>query len=130
MIRLLLLMATYVISEVYKFFPNYSQADICDYKNPENGYGFLFSTMVLSPEAYVFAFCQHIIEVVAALVILISWHEYRLALWTFFALSIADTVDFSLTYSSPWFDGPPTFNHLKMGIFGLSVVLCKVWKTS
>lgn len=125
MSRLLLLLGYLILSVLYQFFPNYAQAQICDYKNPENGWGFPFSDMTLSPEMWVYAFCQHIGEIILSGVILYSWNAYRVALWTFFLLHVADTLDFCLTYSNPWFNGPPTFNHIKVLLFGLSIIFEK-----
>ena len=115
-------------STLYQLFPNYEQAGICDYKNPENGWGFPLSGMILSPQNWAFAFFQHVQEIILAGIILYSWKEYRISLWTFFLLHVADTIDYCLTYSTPWFEGPPTFNHMKIAIFGLTILFEKYGK--
>lgn len=123
--RLLLMLGYLIGSTLYQFFPNYEAANICDYKNPENGWGFLFSDMVLSPQNWVYAFFQHVGEIILSGVILYSWNAYRVALWTFFLLHVVDTLDYCLTYSNPWFNGPPSFNHIKVLLFGLSIIFEK-----
>jgi hypothetical protein len=128
MTRLLLLLTAMLFEEMFRFFPNYTEADICDYKNPENGWGFLFSDMIVSPEYYVYIFSGYIGKIIVAGVLFYSWADYRVAMWCFLILNIADMIDFCLTFSTPWFGPFPTFNHLKIGFFGLSMLYEKYGK--
>ena len=127
MTRLWLLMFSLVVEELFRFFPNYSEANICDYKQPENGYGFLFSDMVVSPEYYVFIVGTYISRISVAAVLWYTWSMHRVAMYIFLVLIIVDLVDFCLTFSTPWFGPFPTFNHFKIAIFGLSMIYEK-WK--
>lgn len=118
--RLWIIEATLVFSCLFQFFPN-TEAIGGVYELPENGWGFPLSTMKLSPENYVFAFFEHLNPFLIAIVLYSVWPQYRIAMTIYVIIQGADLLDHVLTYSEPWFNGPPTFNHLKVLIFGLSM---------
>lgn len=119
--RLWLILSTLVFSCLYQFFPN-TEAIGGVYELPANGWGFPFSDMKLSPENYVFAFFEHFNPFVISVILFSVWKKYRVAMVTYVCIEFTDLVDHVLTYSEPWFNGPPTFNHLKVLFFGASII--------
>lgn len=106
---------------MYQLFPNL-EAIGEPYEPPENGWGFPFGDMKLSPENWVFYLFQHVNPFLIAYVLFRVEPKYHYAMLTYVIIQFVDLVDHLLTFSTPWFDGPPTFNHLKVGIFGLSML--------
>lgn len=122
--RLWIILATLIFSCLYQLFPNL-EAIGAPYVPPENGWEFPFSDMKLSPENWVFYLFQHVNPFLISVILLVVEKRYRIAMLTYAIIQFIDLVDHVLTYSTPWFDGPPTFNHLKVGIFGLSMLFEK-----
>lgn len=122
--KLWVILATLVLGCVYQLFPNL-EAIGEPYTPPENGWGFPFSDMKLSPENWVFYLFQHVNPFLIAVVLFATEKKYLVAMLTYAAIQFVDLADHLLTFSEPWFDGPPTFNHIKVGIFGLSMLFEK-----
>lgn len=125
--RLWLILSTLVFSCLFPFFPN-TEAIGGVYELPANGWGFPFSDMKLSPENYVFGFFEHLNQFLISLVLFSVWKQYKVAMTVYVLIQFIDFADHVLTYSEPWFDGHPTFNELKVGIFGLSILYEKYGK--
>jgi hypothetical protein len=122
--RLWVILSTLIFSCLFQLFKNVDAAG-GTYVPPEYGHGFPFSDMVLSPENYVFALFEHLNAFLISIVIFKMENKYVIAMLTYCTIQFFDLADHLLTYSTPWFDGPPTFNHLKVAIFGLSMIFEK-----
>lgn len=110
MIGLLILWATLVFSTLFLLFSS------------EGAYSYFpFSDMVLNPQSYVYFLVDHINEILIPIGVYLARKHTR-ALIVFVCIQFIDAIDYTLFYANPWFDGPPTFNHLKVGIFGLTIL--------
>lgn len=103
------MLATLSFSVVFMFLPKEGQI------------GFPYSQMILTPETWFYFFFEHVIVLILAVVIYLSSEKYKVALMTFVIISLVDTVDYCLTYGEPWWSGPPTWNHIKVFLFGTSI---------
>lgn len=119
MTRLILIWITLVFSVLFLLY------------NPKGEIGFLFSTMVLTPEIWFYYLFEHLIVLILAMVILSMATEYRYAFKIFVIIQIIDTVDYCLTYGEPWPFLPVSWNVVKVFIFSPIVgyeILKKIWK--
>lgn len=84
--------------------------------------GFPFSDMVLTTETWFYFLFEHLIVLMLSVVIFMGSEKYKVAIFTFLVISLIDTVDYCLTYGGPWWNGPPTWNHIKVFLFGTSIL--------
>lgn len=111
--RLALLFSTLIISVIYLLVPDTEPIDF-----------FPFSDMKTTLEWYVFYLCEHLILIVFALFIYMESDKYKIALFVFLLIQIADTIDFCLTYGFVWFHldkYPVGFNLIKIVIFMIAI---------
>ena len=83
--------------------------------------------MLLNPQSYVYFLFDHVNEVLVPIGVYLA-RNYLRALIIFVGISVIDTVDYALTYGEPWVEGVITWNTLKVGIFGLTVLYEKYGK--
>jgi hypothetical protein len=88
---------------------------------PTGEVGFPFSKQVLTYENYVYYLMEHVSRIFMAMALLCYVKYFVFTLRLFLALEIVDTVDYILTWGTPWSGGAVTFNTLKCVIFGVSV---------
>lgn len=108
--RLGLIFCSLALSCVFMFF------------SPKWEMGFPFSDIVMPAENWFYYFFEHVILVLLALAIVSEATEFKFALWTFVCIQIIDTLDYALFYGQPWLKGFPSWNILKVFIFGASMV--------
>jgi hypothetical protein len=90
--------------------------------NIEGEYSYFpFSEMNLNPQLYVYYLFEHVNQILVPVGVYLARKHTR-ALIVFVCIQFIDAIDYTLFYSNPWFDGPPTFNHLKVGVFGLTIL--------
>lgn len=89
---------------------------------------FMYSDMVLSKENYAYFLFEHLNTLILSVVILISGKKFRFAYGVFVAIIVIDTIDYMLTYATPWPFLPVSWNVIKVCIFGL-VVIHEQWKS-
>ncbi len=111
MTRVLLLFITLAFSIVFLFY------------RPEGDIGFLFSDVKLHADTWVYFLFEHLILVILAYVIYDIEPRYRVSATVFLFIQIADTVDYCLTYGEPWAENLPSWNILKVVIFGLAIAV-------
>ena len=87
--------------------------------SPTGEIGFPFSDQKLTVETWFYFLFEHLIVVILALAILVDAQEYRFALKTFVVIEIIDTVDYILTYGTPW--GVIKWNVIKVVLFTLTI---------
>lgn len=93
---------------------------------------FLFSDVQIYLQTHVYFIIEKFILVVLAYVVASEATEYRGALWVFFWLLVADSVDYIFSYGAVWFTigaFPVSMNTLKVVIFG-GVILKEIWMKS
>ena len=110
MIGLLILWATLAFSTLFLLFSTDGQYSY-----------FPFSDMVLNPQNYVYFLFEHINQILVPIGVYLG-RKYVFALLVFVGLHFIDTVDYLVTYSTPWFTIPLTMNTIKVGIFGLTIL--------
>ena len=113
--RLFLLFVTLGFSVLFMFY------------RPQGEVGFMFSDVVLHADTWVYFLFEHLILVILAMIIWELDPKYKMAALTFLLIQIVDTVDYCLTYGSPWIPPYLGWNSLKILIFGI-VVIIEQWK--
>lgn len=110
MMRLLILLSVLAISNIFLWIDN------------QTFIGFPFNETKVTVETYVYFLCEKIIVVLLAVVIFESI-EYKKAAGVFLVITMVDTVDYILFYANPWVEGSPvSWNVVKVGVFGLSII--------
>lgn len=118
MSRPIILFTTLAFSVVFLFF------------NMNGEMGFPFSDMVLTVETWFYFLFEHIIVLLLAIVILELEHEFKLSARVFVWIQALDTVDYCLTYGESWSNYMPSFNIMKVTVFGIVMLFdWYKWKT-
>lgn len=89
--------------------------------SPYGEMGFPFSDVVMPAENWFYYLFEHLILVLLALALVSDATEYKFSLWTFVGIEIADTIDYVLFYGEPWLPYFPTWNIIKIVLFGMAV---------
>lgn len=110
MTGLLILLASLAFSTLFLLFSSEGQYSY-----------FPFSGVLLNPQSYVYFLFEHINAVLVPIGVYLA-RRYKRALIIFVCIQAIDTIDYTLFYANPWFDGPPTFNHVKVFVFGLTIL--------
>lgn len=119
MSKLYLLFSTILVSLVFLLVPD-----------NEVTVGFPFSSMVVSVEYYIYSMFEKFVLIILAYIIANESTEHNQAIWIFFWLMVADTVDYILTYNGIWLPidkFPVSMNIIKATVFGI-VILLELWK--
>lgn len=106
-----MLLTTLAFSVVFIFF------------NLDGKMGFLFSDMIVSTETWFYFLFEHLIVVLLSIVILDLEHEFKMSAGVFVWIQVIDTVDYCLTYGESWSDYMPSFNIMKVTVFGIVMLI-------
>lgn len=109
--RMLILFSTLAFSILFLFYET------------DRMWGFPFSKQVINAESWIYFFSEHFILVLLAFVIWQLEPEYKRVALVFLLIQIVDCVDYCLTYGERWTPHLPSWNILKVAIFGLSIVM-------
>lgn len=112
MIKLLLLFTTLALGVSFLFIPVTEPRDF-----------FLFSDVKLSMDTWFYFLFEKLIVLILAIVMLSEDTDHRRALWVFFGIQVVEVLDYVLCYGEPWTPYIPSWNILKVAIFGLAIVM-------
>lgn len=111
MTKLLLLFTTLALGILFLFIP----------VTEPRGF-FPFSEVKLSMDTWFYFLFEKLIVLILAVVILNESTEYRPALWIFVFIQVIEVADYMLFYGEPWSKYVPSWNILKVVIFGSCIV--------
>lgn len=114
--KIYMLLLTLSISTLFLYVPH--KGEIGFLLNPE---------IKLSYNQYFWAFCEHLIMIIFALIIWDESNDYKNLLLLFVWIQILDTLGFVLSYSDPLRGYVITFNWLKLFVFSLAIFI-ETWK--
>lgn len=112
MTKLLLLFTTLALGVTFLFIPVTEPREF-----------FPFSDVKLTMDTWFYFLFEKVIVLILAVVILNESVEHRAALWVFFFIQAVDLLDYLLFYGEPWTPKIPSWNILKVALFGLSIVM-------
>jgi hypothetical protein len=110
MVRLILLWTTLAFSTLFLFF------------HKDGEIGFPFDPMKLHADTYIYFLFEKLIVVILAVVILLSSSTYKTALKIFVAIACIDVIDYVLFYGNMKLTNVVSWNTIKVGIFGLTIL--------
>ena len=84
---------------------------------------FPFSEVRISMDTWFYFLFEKIIVLILAVVILNDTPVYRMALWIFVCIQVVEVFDYLLFYGEPWSPYIPSWNILKVVIFGLCIAV-------
>ncbi len=116
MLKLILLFITLLLGLIFSILPN-------SYADPK--VGFLFSDEKIYYSTWVYFAFEHFIFIILSYIIYAESLKYRLALFTFLVISVADFIDYVLTYNEIWYKIGPipvSMNTLSVVIFALAIL--------
>lgn len=112
MIKLLLLLTTLALGIAFLFIPVTEPRAL-----------FPFSTVQLSMDTWFYFLFEKVIVLILAIVILNDTTVHRGALWIFVIIQCVEIIDYLLFYGEPWSKNIPSWNILKVVIFGLAIAV-------
>lgn len=112
MIRLLILFTTLALGVSFLFIPVTEPRDF-----------FLFSDVRLSMDTWFYFLFEKLIVLFLSIVILNDSDQYRRVVWVFVGIQGVEVLDYVLFYGEPWSPYVPSWNILKVAIFGLAIAM-------
>jgi hypothetical protein len=84
---------------------------------------FPFSAVQLSMDTWFYFLFEKVIVLIMSVVILNQSTDHRPALWVFVSIQGVEILDYLLFYGEPWSPNIPSWNILKVALFGLAIVM-------
>lgn len=127
MSKLILLFISLILGLVFVMLPDWDGS----FMTPDPFPYFDFKIGGISYQTYAYMIAEYLVSLIFVGIIASDATKYRLSIWVFFWLVVADLIDYLLFYNAIWFywgPVPVSMNTTKVFIFGLTIFY--EWLTS